>query len=64
MDTEIIQSKVIKIGFLGSSWAGKTSIINRFMGLEFCEDVMSTIGTEKSEKKFRVKNNEDIKLVI
>ena len=64
MDTEIIQSKVIKIGFLGSSWAGKTSIINRFMGLEFCEDGMSTIGTEKFEKKFRVKNNEDIKLVI
>ena len=33
------------------------------MGLEFCEDNLSTVGLESSEKKFRVKNNEDIKLV-
>ena len=64
METNNIETKVIKIGFLGSSLAGKTSIIQRFMGLEFCEDNLSTVGLEKSEKKFRVKNNEDIKLVI
>ena len=62
MDTNNIQTKTIKIGFLGSSMAGKTSIINRFMGLEFCQETISTIGMEKCETKFRVKNNEDIKL--
>ena len=44
--------------------AGKTSIINRFMGLEFYKDNLTTIGSEKLEKKYKVKNNEDIKLVI
>ena len=64
METNIIETKVIKIGFLGNSMAGKTSIINRFMGLEFYKDNLTTIGSEKLEKKYKVKNNEDIKLVI
>ena len=64
METNIIETKVIKIGFLGNSMAGKTSIINRFIGLEFCKDNMTTIGSNKLEKKYKVKNNEDIKLVI
>ena len=64
METINFQTKVIKIGFLGNSMAGKTSIINRFIGLEFCKDNMTTIGSNKLEKKYKVKNNEDIKLVI
>ena len=34
------------------------------MGLEFNPDMLMTIGTDKLEIKFKLKNNEDIKLII
>ena len=56
----------IKIGLLGDTAVGKSAIVNSILGLEFSknEDLLATIGTEKSEIKFKLKNNEDIKLVL
>ena len=55
---------VIKIGFLGCSNVGKTSICKSIMNLEFDELEMSTIGSEKYETKFSLKNGKAIKVVI
>ena len=55
---------VIKIGLLGDTAVGKTAIINSIFGVEFNLQMIMTIGTEKLQTKFKLKNNEDIKLVI
>ena len=57
-------SKRIIIGLLGESSVGKTAICNSLIGLEFVEEMLITIGTEKFEKFIEVKNNEKIKAVI
>ena len=64
MEKKIINKKVIKIVVLGDSNIGKTSICNTLIGIEYREDMISSIGTEKSERIFRMKNNEDIKLIF
>ena len=47
----------IKIGLLGDTAVGKSVIVNSILGLEFSknEDLLATIGTEKSEIKFKLK---------
>ena len=57
-------SKRIIIGLLGETSVGKTAICNSLIGLEFVEEMVITIGTEKFEKFIEVKNNEKIKAVI
>ena len=57
-------SKRIIIGLLGETSVGKTAICNSLIGLEFVEEMLITIGTEKFEKFIEVKNNEKIKAVI
>ena len=57
-------SKRIIIGLLGESSVGKTTICHSLIGLEFVEEMLITIGTEKFEKFIEVKNNEKIKAVI
>ena len=64
MEDNYIFSKVVKIGLLGDSEVGKTSICNTFLGLEFNGDTIPTIGLDKLEKKIKVKNDEKIKVVI
>ena len=54
----------IKIVFLGDSSVGKTSICNVIAGSEFQEEVISTIGVDKFEKKFQLKNGKEIKVVF
>ena len=53
MTDKKISLKAIKIGLLGDSTVGKTAICNTFIGLEFKEESISTIGSEKYEKKFK-----------
>ena len=54
----------LKIAVLGDSHTGKTSIFNSIMGIEFREDTLSTIGTDKYETRSTLKNGEEIKLVL
>ena len=56
--------QVVKIGILGDSEVGKTAICNSFFNIEFTEDMLATIGSEKLEKKIKLKNDEEIKLVL
>ena len=59
-----IKRNAIKIAMLGDSKVGKTAICQTFMNIEFCENNLSTIGIEKLETEFKLKNGEEIKLII
>ena len=56
--------RAIKIGLLGDEEVGKTSICNSFVGIEFQNDYLRTIGSEKFEKKINLDNGKEIKLVF
>ena len=62
--SEQINQSAVKIALLGDSSVGKTAICNSFMNIEFSQDMLSTIGQEKLEKKYTLKNGKDIKLII
>ena len=64
MAEDKIKRKCIKLAMLGDSKVGKTSICQRFMNLEFTENALSTIGSDKLEVPMKMKNGEDIKLII
>ena len=64
MTDKKISLKEIKIGLLGDSTVGKASIIESFLGLEFNQDMLSTIGSDKLETKFTLKNGNEIKLIL
>ena len=64
MAEEQIKRKCIKLAMLGDSQVGKTAICQSLMNLEFNENALSTIGSDKLETPMRMKNGEDIKLVI
>ena len=48
--------------FLGDCTVGKTSVCKVFTGLEFSDEEMVTIGSDKFEKKFYLQNGKEIKL--
>ena len=64
MDENKIALKVAKIGLLGDSTVGKTSICLTYKGIEFKENTLFTIGTDKFDKIIKVENGKEIKLVI
>jgi small GTP-binding protein len=64
MSNNKINLSAIRIGLLGDSTVGKTAICNSFMNIEFSADMLSTIGQEKLETKFKLKNGKEIKLTI
>jgi small GTP-binding protein len=64
MSTSKIAIKAIKIGLLGDTQVGKTAICRSFMNYEFENDILSTIGNIKLEKKYKLKNGEQIKLIL
>ncbi len=59
-----ISLKVIKLALLGDTTVGKTAICYSMLNLHFAEDLLSTIGQEKLETKFVLKNGTEIKLVL
>ena len=64
MKGKINELVAIKLGLLGDSGVGKSSICNTYIGIEFKEEGMVTIGTDKFEKKITLKNGKEIKLVF
>ena len=46
-----INLKAIKVGLLGDGAVGKTAICNTYLGLEFKEDMLATIGSERNDTK-------------
>ena len=64
MADENINRTVIKIALLGDSRVGKSTIVNKFINLDFKDDLLSTIGSDRFETKFTLKNGEKIKLII
>ena len=59
-----IKRTCIKISLLGDQAVGKTCICSRFLGLEFMETNLASIGIEKSESKMKLENGKDIKVKI
>ena len=64
MADDNINRTVIKIALLGDSRVGKSTIVNKFINLDFKDDLLSTIGSDRFETKFTLKNGEKIKLII
>ena len=64
MSESKIKRKAIKIAMLGDSQVGKTAICNSFMNIDFSDTNLSTIGTEKLECQMKIKNGEEIKVII
>ena len=64
MEGSKIETTAVKVGMLGDSTVGKTAICGSFMNLEFSEDQMTTVGVDKIEKKIKLKNGKEIKLVL
>ena len=64
MEDNYIIPKVVKIGLLGDSQVGKTSICNNFLGVEFNRDTIPTIGLDKLEKNIKLSGEEKLKVVI
>ena len=59
-----IKRNILKIGILGDSLVGKTSIRYAFLKNEFDDEVLATIGVEKEEYIINLKKNEEIKIII
>ena len=64
MEEPQIKRTCIKLAMLGDSKVGKTSICNSYMNIEFSDNYLSTIGREKYDSKIKMKNGEEIKLII
>ena len=64
MAEDQIKRKCIKLAMLGDSQVGKTAICQSLLNLEFNDNALSTIGSDKLETPMKMKNGEDIKLVI
>ena len=64
MADDNVSLKAIKIGLLGDSMVGKSTIVTKFINLEFKDDLLTTIGSDKYDTKFKLENGETIKLII
>ena len=64
MSEEDIKIKALKIVMLGDTTVGKTSIINSYLNKDFTQDMLSNIGIDKNNKKIKMKDGNEIKLVI
>jgi small GTP-binding protein len=61
---EKIKRKVIRVTMLGDSAVGKTSIINSFLGEQFSDVYLTTIGKDKLKKEMKMKDGQTIKIII
>ena len=56
--------KAIKIGLLGDSQVGKTALCRALMNYDFDPEIISTIGNIKLETRFKLKDGNEIKLIL
>ena len=59
-----IEFRMLKIGIVGDTKVGKTSIVNSFLDQEFSLDLPETIGSERFNTNFNLNNDKEIKLII
>ena len=59
-----INKKAIKLGIFGDSGVGKTCICESFLGLEYKEGILQTIGLDKMRKKIKLNNGNDTNVII
>ena len=59
-----IKRKVLRLSILGDSKTGKSSIINRYLGNEFSEDMISNIGIDKQELLMTMKDGNEMKIIL
>ena len=64
MEGDKVSLKVIKIGLLGDTDVGKSTIVNKFINLDFSDNLLATIGSDKYDTKFTLENGEQIKVII
>ena len=64
MTDKSINWTVLKIALLGDTAVGKTAICRALMNLDFLEEQISTIGSEKYDKKLVLNNNKEMKVVL
>ena len=64
MAEETIKKKALKLSLIGDAQTGKTSIINRFVDNEFNINMVSTTGIDKKEVSMKMKDDNEIKLII
>ena len=64
MSKKDIKRKVMRISLLGDSGVGKTSVINQYLFDQFSETHNSTIGNEKNEKRLKMNDGNELKVII
>jgi len=64
MADDNVSLKAIKIGLLGDSMVGKSTIVTKFINLDYTENLLATIGSDKYDTKFILENGKTIKLII
>ena len=64
MADDNVSLKAIKIGLLGDSMVGKSTIVNKYINLEFKDNLLTTIGSDRYDTKFELENGKTIKLII
>ena len=57
-------TKIISISLYGESDVGKTCICYAFLGLEFLDEHLSTVGIEKNNAEIEIESGETVKLKI
>ena len=64
MSKKDIKRKVMRISLLGDSGVGKTCIINKYLYNKFSENQQSSIGIEKNEKRLKMNDGNELKVII
>ena len=60
----VMKRTAISIVILGEKAVGKTMICSRFLGLEFRNEHLTTVGIEKMSKTIKIDSGEEIKLKL
>ena len=64
MSTNNIETKAIKVALMGDSEVGKTAICHAFLNVEFILGGTATVGIDRYDRKIKLKNKKEIKLIL
>ena len=64
MSEKQIETKAVKVALMGDSEVGKTAICHAFLEVDFILGGTSTIGIDRYDKKIKLKNKKEIKLIL